>query len=117
MSGAASLLRKLREAGILIRSDGGRLIVEAPVGVVTAEMRGDLARHKKALVAVLESSVGNLLRVEPVSEALREVGGLLAVAYRRYASIPRVPKEPRNPTLKQLALSKGVSVHGHGRVP
>jgi hypothetical protein len=117
MSGAASLLSNLREAGISIRSADGRLIVEAPAGVVTAQMRAELARHKTELVAALESSMGHLTRADPItSEALREVAGLLAVAYQRYAGIPRVPaEEPENPTLPQLALSARESVHGHGQ--
>jgi hypothetical protein len=116
MSGAASLLSMLRDAGISIRSADGRLIVEAPAGLVSAEMRTEIASHKAELVATLESHIGLLPPADSVTEeAVREVSGLLAVAYQRYARIPRVrAEEPENPTLPQLALSGGVSVHGHG---
>ena len=119
MSRVASMLGKLRTAGVSIRSEGGRLIVEARAGVVTPEMRAELARCKAELVAALEPDIGYLPSVDPITaEAFREVAGLLAVAYQGYTRMPRVPVAQANDSaVQRLALSEGVSVHGHGHVP
>lgn len=119
MSGITSLLGELRAAGVSIRLEGERLIVEGPTGAVTPEMRAELVRRKAELVSALESDPGCPPREDPITlEAFREVAGLLALAYQRYAKIQRMPvDQPKEPPLQPLALSESKSVHGHGHVP
>jgi hypothetical protein len=118
MSRITSLLGELRAAGVSIRSEGGRLIVEAPAGLVTAEIRAQLVKCKAELVSALEPDLSPPSEDTIEAGAFREVAGLLAIAYQRYARIQRVPADqPKDSTLQQLALSVGESVHGHGHVP
>jgi hypothetical protein len=119
MSGITSLLGELRAAGVSICFEGGRLIVEGPTGAVTPEMRAELVRRKAELASVLESDPGYPSSEGPIAaRAFREVAGLLAVAYQRYAKIQRIPvDQPKEAALQPLALSEGKSVHGHGHVP
>ena len=119
MSRITSLLGELRVAGVSIRFDGGRLIVEGPTGAVTPEMRAELVRRKAELVSALDPDPGCPRSEDPITlEAFREVAGLLAVAYQRYAKIQRMPvDQPKEAHLRPLALSGGESVHGHGHVP
>jgi hypothetical protein len=48
------LLEDLRRRDVFLEADGGRLIVDAPTGAVTDELRASLARHKQALIKLLE---------------------------------------------------------------
>ena len=54
MNSAASFLSSLRAAGISIRTQGGRLTVEAPAGVVTQRIREQLVHRKAELIEALE---------------------------------------------------------------
>src|SRR5687768_17421789 len=48
------LLDDLRNRGVLIELDGERLIVDAPTGVVTEELRASLTEHKPSLLKLFE---------------------------------------------------------------
>jgi hypothetical protein len=110
---AVTLFSKLRIAGATIRTEGGRLIVEARPGVLTAEVRTELARHKPALIAMLEARKSNPEEDRLLPEGCREIAELLAVAYRRYIAIPRVEQHgPRDSVQDTVANSPGQSVHG-----
>lgn len=50
---AAPLLRELWQAAIVLSAHGGRLHVEAPIGVVTPGLRQHIVEHKAALLAEL----------------------------------------------------------------
>ncbi|MEA2204101.1 MAG: TubC N-terminal docking domain [Blastocatellia bacterium] len=51
---AYNLLSDLRQAGVVVKASGNdRLVVDAPKGALTAEMRAALAEHKKELLAIL----------------------------------------------------------------
>jgi len=50
------ILAYVRQAGIRLEVRGDRLHVEAPVGVVTPQVRDALARHKPALLELLAPS-------------------------------------------------------------
>jgi hypothetical protein len=65
---AASLLAQLRGAGISITSNAGRLILDAPAGAVTAELRAELVKRKAELIATLETARGYLREDPPVTE-------------------------------------------------
>jgi TubC N-terminal docking domain len=48
-----ALMRDLQAAGVVLEARDGRLRVDAPVGIVTPEIRDSLARHKPELLAML----------------------------------------------------------------
>jgi hypothetical protein len=110
---AASLLAQLRDEGISISSNAGRLVIDAPVGAVTAELRVELVKRKAELIATLETAHGVLHEDAPLTEARTEIARLLAIAYRRYAAIQRVgPDRAVISGKDDLANSGGTSVHG-----
>jgi len=55
---ATALLTELRHRGATVTVVGDRLRVEAPVGTITPEIRGALARFKPALLAILNDLEG-----------------------------------------------------------
>jgi TubC N-terminal docking domain len=110
----ARLLAELRDAGAILRVHGERLAVEAPTGVITAEIREKLARQKAGLVSLLRISAEP--QIDQAIEAFRDLAKLLAVAYRRYSNaqsvlVDRTPESPSG----GVALSDESSVHGGGR--
>jgi hypothetical protein len=114
MKAAASLIAKLRASKVSIRSEGGRLIVEAPSGVITAEVRAELAKRKSELLAALEAEIPE--QDSALTHAQNEVAGLLAVAYKRYIAIPNVGAG-RNTNSGDAALAKSPGQSVHGVVP
>jgi tubulysin polyketide synthase-like protein len=51
---AYDLLSDLRQAGVVVKASGNdRLVVDAPKGALTPELRAALAEHKKELLAIL----------------------------------------------------------------
>ena len=50
---ALDLLRQLRRQGAVLILDGDRLRIEAPTGLITEDMRQQLADHKAEIVAEL----------------------------------------------------------------
>jgi hypothetical protein len=109
---AAALLSMLRNAGATISSGRGRLIVEAPPGVLTAAVREDLAKHKAAVLALLGATPKNTDEDPILHEAFREITNFLVVAYRRYAAVSRVGQDRISDSPPKLAISSGESVHG-----
>jgi hypothetical protein len=53
MSAAKDLLRRLRRAGIEAAAPGGRLFIYAPIGVLTAELKGEIGALKGELLELL----------------------------------------------------------------
>jgi hypothetical protein len=51
---ASTLLDDLRSRDVLLEADGERLVVDAPAGVVTEDLRASLAEHKPSLLKILE---------------------------------------------------------------
>ena len=58
---ARSLLEELRAGGVRLQAEGLMLHVDAPVGVVTDELRATLRQNKRSLIRLLE---GERLRLE-----------------------------------------------------
>jgi len=51
---AYNLLSELRQAGVVVKASGNdRLVVDAPKGALTPDLRAALAAHKKELLAIL----------------------------------------------------------------
>jgi hypothetical protein len=116
MNLATSVLARTRAAGISIHAKSGRLIIEAPQGLVTSEVRAELAQQKTELMRALAEEQRKQERGDDaVTQAFAEIAGLLATAYRRYAKVQRVPLGSTDSVNKELALSPVVSVHGHGQ--
>src|ERR1019366_108056 len=111
MTAATSLVASLRAAGILIRSEGGRLVVEAPRGTITPEIRSQLAGRKTELISIISLEEEHRANDATTVEALREVAALLATAYKRRQRILRVPEAAADAVNAGLALSGGRSVH------
>jgi len=99
-------------AGVSISAQRGRLIVEAPPGVVSAELHAQLRERKAELIAALEAEC------VPPDESIvlgvrREIADLLAIAYRRYAAVQRAGAyRPEDSGKGGLANSDAPSVHG-----
>lgn len=64
---AVELLELVRRQDIHLEVQGGRLIIDAPAGAVTSELKAALGRHKPALIALLE----------PITEYVTLKGGLV----------------------------------------
>ncbi len=53
---AQDLLSQLREKGVVLKtSDGDRLVIDAPKGTITDELRDALKAHKSELLQILKS--------------------------------------------------------------
>jgi TubC N-terminal docking domain len=112
MTTATSLVSSLRAAGISIRVERGRLLLEAPRGTITAEIRSQLASCKAELISILELEEEHRAKDPTTVEALREATALLATAYQRWRRIPRIAEVSGDPLNAELALRAGQSVHG-----
>lgn len=107
-----AFLDALHARGISISAGGGRLMVEAPEGVVTAELRGELMRRKAELIATLETTQQRT-EASKLLQAQSEVASLLAAAYRRHAAVQRVGTDRQAAAADcSLANAGGSSVHG-----
>ena len=110
---AASLLAQLRDKGISVSAEAGRLIIDAPAAVVTPQLRANLVKHKAELIAALENANGSVNENPQVDVARREIARLLAIAYRRWRTIWRVGQDRHAASGKsELANSPETSVHG-----
>ena len=49
-----ALLDDLKSRDVLLEADGQRLVVDAPAGAITGELRASLAEHKQGLIELLE---------------------------------------------------------------
>ena len=57
-SSTLELLIELRNLKVKLTADGGRLRYSAPAGVMTAELRRELAAHKSDLLDFLKTATG-----------------------------------------------------------
>jgi TubC N-terminal docking domain len=109
---AASLLAQLRSAGVSVSIEDDRLIVDAPAGVVTGELRAVLGKYKAELTALLESGIGNTGDAANTTQARNRVARLLAIAYRRSVKLSRAVEDQAILGNRELANSATLSVHG-----
>ena len=109
---ALALLESLHAIGVSVGSESGRLIVEAPAGVVTEQLREELVRRKPELITALE--MGRQLPGDViVRDARNTIAELLSTAYLRHREIQRVGADLREaPSAGSLASSGVSSVHG-----
>lgn len=88
---AAVLLHQLRQAGICLRARGDKLVVEAPEGALTDELRATLRAHKAEILALLGAAQVASLD-QRVEAALAELDP--EVAWRVRAFWPQIPPRP-----------------------
>ena len=113
MNPSPSFIDKLRGAGVVLRMNGDRLLVQAPAGVVTAELREEIVRRKPELISAIQGS-SSKTPAEP--DSLREIANLLTAAYQRYVAIPKPHAEQRIESAPAgVALFGTTSVHGGGQ--
>jgi hypothetical protein len=105
-------LAELRRADVVLRVSSDRLVVEAPVGKVSPQLRDELARRKKELIFALEGSIE--LRIGPMDkELIRDVAKLLATGYRRHLDRQTVSVGVLE-SANGVAFSGASSVHEDG---
>ncbi len=110
---ASLLIARLRSLSVSLHSEGTRLIVDAPRGVITSDLREQIARLKPELLSELEAKARALNPDSTTTKAIREIAALLATAYRRSTNIPQVRKTLRPGSGDpELANSDAESVHG-----
>jgi hypothetical protein len=109
---AAELIGRLAALGASIRVTGSDLALRAPAGVITPELRAELARNKPQLLAALGE------RSDTDRQAICAVAAILARAYQRCGSIPRLtPSRDAERMGEQLAFVRQQSVHGGAQRP
>lgn len=70
---AIALLSYLRASGVVLAANDGKLAVDAPRGLLTAELLSDLRHHKAELLALLAANQEpDALTVEPDANSLAE---------------------------------------------
>lgn len=102
-----SLLSKLHNAGAVVSVDGGRLVIDAPLGAVTDGLRAQLVKHKPALISRLQVQHAIGGADAALLEARHEIAAILVRAYQRYVTAGR-----RTSGDDRLANSGRKSVHG-----
>lgn len=80
----ADLLTELERRGVKLTLAGDRLHVEAPAGVLTPDLKETLAKHKAALLTLLEEREGRMtiwpgvvVRIHPMRPACQAAGHCL----------------------------------------
>lgn len=107
MTSAANVIARIRSLGASLSLDGPRLIVDAPRGVITRELREEIVRLKPAILAELSAGADRLPR-----DAVHQVAGLLAIAYRRHRDACTGPCGSAGQGDSRLANFVHQSVHG-----
>ena len=72
---ARVLLQELRRRGVALEADGDLLRVDAPVGVVTEELRRSLQENKRELMSLLERENDAFARLTAAGWTPRGRGG------------------------------------------
>lgn len=110
---AATLLARLSSAGISIKLQNGRLILEAPRGVITAELHAQMVEHKAELISTLAGQSAHYGEDDLAKIAKHTIAELLSVAYRRHLSAEKTrPDLAQDSANNPLAIDSAQSVHG-----
>jgi hypothetical protein len=112
MTATALFIARLRTLGVSLRPDGTRLIVDAPRGVLTSELREQMGCLKQDMLSELEAEALAVYDT-PARNALREIGAFFATAYRRSKNLRPVEEiSGQDGGDDELAYSSRESVHG-----
>ena len=80
----AELISTLRESGVSLETSGDRLIVDAPKGAVTPELKEALSMHKSEILAILHMAENEIAwRVEVMLPQIPNVGPLPFLVARK----------------------------------
>lgn len=86
---AHELLSELRAKGVEVSSSGdGRLVIDAPKGTITEDLRSSLGAHKAELLTILEKQ--NVVESAPARDLVPQMPPVAAV-------IPKLPAPPPPP--------------------
>jgi hypothetical protein len=86
---AHELLSELRAKGVEVSSSGdGRLVIDAPKGTITEDLRSSLGAHKAELLTILEKQ--NIVESAPARDLVPQMPPVAAVT-------PKVPAAPATP--------------------
>ena len=66
---ALVLMCDLQAAGVVLEARDGRLKVDAPIGLLTPQIRDSLARHKRELLAMLAADPAEYENWAPLEDA------------------------------------------------
>ena len=89
------LVRSLRTQGVRLRTDGERLVIQAPPGAITIELETALRTHKEALLSLLQESTPRAAS-EPVDRgrpSASEGPPVLSRAQERFWQLQRLTPE------------------------
>ena len=96
---AHDLLFQLREKGVEVRTSGDdRLIIDAPKGTITEDVRSELAAHKPELIQILkaeQAGIGSDTQVAEAPEAPELVSMVQAVAMANDPLASQAPSAPQ----------------------
>jgi TubC N-terminal docking domain/HEAT repeats len=104
---AHDLLCQLREKGVEVKTSGDeRLVIDAPKGTITEDVRGALAAHKAELIQILKAEQAGSGSDAPVAEAPELVQMAEAVAM---ANVPLTSPAPPAPQTQDTRAADGTA--------
>jgi hypothetical protein len=101
------LLFQLREKGVEVRTSGDdRLVIDAPKGTITEDVRSALAAHKAELIQILKAEQAGIGSDAPVAEVPEQVPMAPAVSI---ANVPLAPQAPSAAETKDAVVAPGTT--------
>jgi len=80
----AELLSELNRLGVILKADKGELVVDAPKGVLTADLRDRIVAHRSRLLSLLDGPAATAAQsVSPVRRVADAAGQPLSFAQER----------------------------------
>src|SRR6185436_3873258 len=93
---AHELLSELRAKGVEVSSSGdGRLVIDAPKGTITEDLRSSLGAHKAELLEILEKQAN--VESSPARDLAPQMPPPVAAVIPRPTPVPPVPATPPPP--------------------
>lgn len=106
---AHDLLYQLREKGVEVKTSGDdRLVIDAPKGTITEDVRNALAAHKAELIQILKAEQAAAGSDVPVAEAPELVQMAQAVAMAHVTLAPPAAPAPPAPQTQDALVAAGV---------
>ncbi|MFF0522328.1 non-ribosomal peptide synthase/polyketide synthase [Actinomadura nitritigenes] len=91
---AVDLLTRLKDLGVGVQLDGDRLRLRAPQGVLTADLREELAAHRDDILAFLRQTTnGRDWSAQPIPQAPEGTSTVLSFAQQRMWFLNRLHPE------------------------
>jgi hypothetical protein len=103
---AHDLLSQLREKGVEVKTSGDdRLVIDAPKGTITEDVRSALAAHKAELIQILKAEQAGIGLDAPV--AAPELVPMAQAVSMAMADVPLTSKESPAPQPQEAPVSAG----------